>query len=550
MKKILFAFLLSALTVIPYTSYADGFENVSVVSDMYIGKVLISGKYASEAANRYIAAVVTDKNETEINISDFSGKVIGASQSEIDENGNFSTEIVLPESAPTDRYKVFLVPEYGEEYTQIFEHNSRGEINNVLRLLNTLNDGNEIINKISENKDILKTDVSFANELDKESYSEILLKNRPDSGWEDINSLKKSIQTSKSLYDINKAGNAEEIDSALRNWGESFNYKEYSDIYQTIKTALISKLINKNDLKTESEFKSFYENEYVICNITDSPNWSYAKKVLESDYVKSLLSEDAANKLKSLKYTEEVYKYVYTKRNEIRDISSVVEIYKAAIESEYISETKTPQGGGGTGGGGGGTVAPPTSVKPEENKTVKFNDINGFDWARDAIEYLAEKKIIDGTGDKTFSPDENVTREQFVKMIINALNFEKTKNGIDFGDVNETMWYYEYICSAYNNGIINGINENKFGIGGFITRQDLATIVYRAAKLRGLGGEGAQLNCSDKDNISDYAVEAVAELQSLGIINGMGNNRFEPEMYATRAQAAKIIYGIIIALGG
>lgn len=546
MKKILFAFLLSALAAVP--CYAEGFENVSVVSDMYIGKVLISGEYDSEVTNRWVSAVVTDKNETEINVSDFSDKVIGTAQAEINEEGKFSAEIVLPESVPTGSYKIFLVPEYGEEYTQFFEHNGRGEINSVLRSLNALNDGSKIIDKISESKDILKTDVSFFDEIDKDSYSEILLKSRPDKGWNNINSLKKSMQLSKSLYDINKAVNAEEIDAALKNYGEDFNYEEYSGIYQSIKSAIVSKLIKKNDFKTAAEFKEFYENEYVICSITDAPNWSYTKKALENDYIKSLLSENALNKLKALKYTEEVYKAVYTKRSAITDILSVINTYETAINSQYTDETKISQGGGNTGGGGGGTVAPSVTPKPQENVTVKFNDIDGVAWAKDAIEYLAEKNIINGTGDKTFSPNENVTREQFVKMIINALNFEKTENDVDFKDVSKNMWYYEYICSAYDNGIINGIDGNNFGIGGFIMRQDLAAIVYRAAQRRGLNGTGAQLSCSDKDNIRDYAAEAVAELQRLGIISGMGDNRFEPEMYATRAQAAKIIYGIIIAL--
>ena len=119
---------------------------------------------------------------------------------------------------------------------------------------------------------------------------------------------------------------------------------------------------------------------------------------------------------------------------------------------------------------------------------------------------------------------------------------------IHFSDADQNMWYYPYLQRAYAAGIAEGIGEGRFGVGNHITRQDLAAMIYRAASKRGLQSSNAVVDYADADQISDYAKEAVAAMQSLGIISGMENHCFNPIQNATRAQAAKIIYGVMLAL--
>ncbi len=169
-----------------------------------------------------------------------------------------------------------------------------------------------------------------------------------------------------------------------------------------------------------------------------------------------------------------------------------------------------------------------------------------MEWAREAIEYLADKKIVNGTGDNKFEPDSSVTREQFVVMIMNAFNMNDSEAVCDFDDMPSTHWAYKAVASAYTKGIILGINDKKFGTGNEITRQEMAVIVYRAAKEAGYIFDSAdELNFVDNADISDYAKESVAAMSAQGIINGYPDARFAPADTATRAQAAQVIYAII-----
>ena len=92
-----------------------------------------------------------------------------------------------------------------------------------------------------------------------------------------------------------------------------------------------------------------------------------------------------------------------------------------------------------------------------------------------------------------------------------------------------------------------GRNAKIFGIGDNVTRQDMAVIIFRAAQLK---ASEKTADFSDFEKISDYAKEAVGALCSAGIINGTGDNCFSPLETVTRAQAAKIAYELMNAIGG
>jgi len=482
---------------------------------------------------------------------------LGAVQTTVDENGGFSAELVLPESVGTGTYNIFLVPEYGDKYSGTFEHQSRGIINNALRAIN-VQSGTATVDKIAEVTDTLQIDTAYltAEGFDKENYAVLLASEKPTDGWSTISKLEKSMDIAKAVYDINKAESESKLDEAIKAYGEAsdFNSEEYSSLYSTIKSAVAKKVINEEDFISAEAFENFFRAEKIICSITDAPNWSYSKSVLESDYINSLVSSSAKNKLEELKYPEEVYKNVYKSRSGITDIESVVKAYEKAIEEVYDDEQKNKKptggnvGGGGGSYGGGGIVAPAPTVTVDLQETESFSDLDSVEWAREAIEYLAKNNIVNGTSDTTFSPNDNVTREQYVKMLTEALGFTENGSDVGFNDVDRNMWYYPYICRGYNSGIVKGMDNGRFGVGSYITRQDLAVMTYRAAVMKGLLVQAAELNCADRDAISDYAREAVASMQKLGIINGMGDNRFEPLLNATRAQAAKIIFGIMLSL--
>ncbi len=213
--------------------------------------------------------------------------------------------------------------------------------------------------------------------------------------------------------------------------------------------------------------------------------------------------------------------------------------------------------GGGFGGGFGsvdntkdnqpGSVGAATGSGTYEDKvgeSMVFTDLPGSHWAAESVRYLKAKGIVSGTGTGAFEPDRAVTREEFAKMLVAACGFAIENKDVDFDDVADGAWYIPYIGTAAEQGIVNGIGDNKFGIGQNITRQDMAVMVKRAmdAKKLTLNPYRAYDGFADEADIADYAKDAVKALYEAKIINGKDANSFDPAGNATRAEAAKIIY--------
>lgn len=238
---------------------------------------------------------------------------------------------------------------------------------------------------------------------------------------------------------------------------------------------------------------------------------------------------------------------------------------KDALAKQKDSESKSnsstggsSKGGSGAGGGvmlGDVTVKPDTGKdddKKDENKKddekpeVKdeFTDLEGVEWAKSAISALYEKGIVAGDGEGKFDPSRNIKREEFVKMIVLAFGIEPKTGTNEFSDCIPGTWYEEYINAGVDAGLIKGVSAEEFGVGRNITREDMAVIVARAMKLD-ISAESEKF--ADDDEISGYAKDAVYAVKEKGVISGLGDGRFAPKMFATRAQAAKIIY---MGMGG
>lgn len=205
------------------------------------------------------------------------------------------------------------------------------------------------------------------------------------------------------------------------------------------------------------------------------------------------------------------------------------------------------------GGSNGRTISSPGSGMP--NQTVKstpipakesgFDDLQSSHWAYNAVMSLVQKKIMEGTSDSTFDPNANTTREQFVKIIVGTLNTELSDAELSFKDADPSAWYYRYLCTAVKQGLINGLTEDSFGIGNSISRQDAATILYRARESFNLSEKTENSAFADDEQISDYAKEAVYFLKNCGVLSGNDNNEFMPTKSLSRAEAAMLFYNVL-----
>ncbi len=227
--------------------------------------------------------------------------------------------------------------------------------------------------------------------------------------------------------------------------------------------------------------------------------------------------------------------------------------FKTAYDNAVANDDNGGNGGnGGSGGGktnssGGGnyTMGAGSSISNTPLKR-NFIDIDGVDWASEAILALADKNIVNGKEESLFKPYDEVTREEFVKILLGAMNMGGYSYTNHFNDVNGSDWFAKWVNIAFEQNLCQGVGNGNFGVGMSITRQDMAVLVYNALKQKGYALTSApELNFEDSAAIADYAKEAVANLVSIGALNGVSDTTFEPSGVATRAQAATVIYRII-----
>ncbi len=329
-------------------------------------------------------------------------------------------------------------------------------------------------------------------------------------------------------------------------------YTDYLGFEEEVKKSMVIELVTKlsyTDLKA-----LILSNKALL-----------SKKSANADILTALQNEtnvdivNAAMKNISIKHSQTPYTHIDTL---LADISKEVKVQQDAAakkeEEKNNSDTTTNNfavGDGGSGGGGGGLsskdneesdVSNDEVIKTEENpetSTIEiFKDMNGFEWAKTAVENLYGKGIVQGTGADKYEPGRAVTREEFVKLVCEAFGFEIITGDTGFVDVVSDEWYEKYINTAVSLGIVTGKSETEFGVGESITREDMAVMIIRALKAYGKLPENAERKSfDDKNDISDYALESVEQLCGMGIINGIGDNKFAPKNNANRAEAAVII---------
>lgn len=230
---------------------------------------------------------------------------------------------------------------------------------------------------------------------------------------------------------------------------------------------------------------------------------------------------------------------------------SMDELKAAVAKAVAEADTGGGQSGGQSGGsgrgsgGGSGTVkrieVDNDQVKEPVNPVSMFGDVSKSHWAYEYILKLKKNKVISGNEDNLFEPEKNITREEFVKMTAIAIGIVDEEAKCDFDDVGADDWCYKYVASAKSRGIIDGVETGRFGVGELITREDMAVIISRACNLA--SEDSAPF--SDENLISDYAKSSVAALSAAKIINGFEDGTFRPKAFAARAEAVKIICGLI-----
>ena len=179
--------------------------------------------------------------------------------------------------------------------------------------------------------------------------------------------------------------------------------------------------------------------------------------------------------------------------------------------------------------------------------TAAYADVASDAWYADEVAKASALRYVRGMGNNLFFPEADMTREQFAQVVYNMAGEPEFANGGVFGtyptrfsDVSETGWSAKAISWASEAGVVNGTSETTFDPTGSITREQIATMLYRYA------GNGAQADPSvldefvDGGQVSGYALDAMAWAVENGYMEGKGANDLDPQGTATRAEIAAL----------
>ncbi len=180
-------------------------------------------------------------------------------------------------------------------------------------------------------------------------------------------------------------------------------------------------------------------------------------------------------------------------------------------------------------------IAGEAEAVPSGQVPAALKDITGH-WAMDSINQLVALGAISGYPDGTFKPDNSITRAEFAAVLVKAFKLENKGGGV-FADTT-AHWAKDYIAAAAANGVVNGYDSGTFGPDDLITREQMAVMIVKAAKLPAAGGEP---QFADSGSISNWAREAVVTATQNGIMQGYPDNTIQPAGNATRGEAVTVI---------
>lgn len=520
------------------------FKNIEIVYDLPLEGPVDKSSFATVPQN-FIESVnwSEDKPDT-INIKVNQECLIAGNTYSVTVLNSIKSLASTPVNEETITYQIITSDEITQEFKDILSSASENKNQEVLDFINVYY--SELTDNDTLCKNILEKEEALAQKLVEQIIANGV---NEDADADDV--LEK-IEENAVLATVNYSQKEELIDDAINTILISNDITALLDTYTSLEEDVKDEFCGNikeltNDFKKSEDFINYLKPQIIFTAVKNAGGWKAISDALNnnieflSDSTKSLIK-----KVNDAKRKTEMYL-----RLQGKDILSEDGLY-TALNNAY-NELSSSSSGSSSGGGGGGktTFTPAVQVEtPTENvqNLTGFKDIESVPWAKEAIEHFYKLNVISGKTADAFCPNDFVTREEFVKMIVVAANIPMAENGNKFSDVDQNAWYYSYVLAATNSKLVQGIDSLNFGIGQNITRQDIATICNRL--LGASDGENALSEedeniITDYDDISEYAKEAVDRLVSLDIIKGDENGRFAPLRFATRAETAVLLQRLV-----
>lgn len=541
MKKLILAIAAAAAAAVSVNAYAA----CTVDSSAVPGTVKVSGTVESGAENEYLSLQIipADKDIKALYLSPDENPRVYADQLKSGEGGSFEAEIRM--DVQTGSYKLFISSGSGQTETEFLFVNAADNKAALEKLLAAKGDKAQFAAAAEENAAVLLFDNKYYGSVSRSELFELLRGAIGNFSSEDGEEAAAVFDTCCLITALNEgrvSSLAQELkdeditDSDILDWFGRFSSDTDADKWITSK-------LSRRSFRSRQEFENGFVEALVLYTAYKPGGSGNIKAVLT-------LFEDYTG-ISTAGISDKTYSAISGKQ-----YTGYSELKSAITAAQSSSSSGGSSGGGGGGGGGGvstvktsksgtGTAYTPSIQSSEiPPQLITFSDIDAYPWAYEAITSLANRGIVSGTGDSEYTPERNVTREEFIKMLNGALGIAEAEYSSIYDDVAADAWYAPYVIAAAQNGICQGIGDREFGSGLELTRQDMACLIYNAVKDKLTAYEAAE-SFADLPDIADYAVEAVTALHNAGLMNGKDNNIFDPRASATRAETAVVIYSVL-----
>ena len=179
-----------------------------------------------------------------------------------------------------------------------------------------------------------------------------------------------------------------------------------------------------------------------------------------------------------------------------------------------------------------------------------FGDVAQKAWYYEDVAFIAANALMEGVQPAAFDPEASMTRGMLVTVLHRMAGQPEASGTAMFADVPADAWYADAVCWAVQTGIVQGMGDGRFAPEAPISRQDLATLLFRYMEQQGVDvtvSDGFAF--ADEEQIAEYARQAMYALHQLGVVQGMDGDNAAPQANATRAQTAAMLHRLLNALG-
>ncbi|MBQ8551288.1 MAG: InlB B-repeat-containing protein [Clostridia bacterium] len=313
--------------------------------------------------------------------------------------------------------------------------------------------------------------------------------------------------------------------------GDKVFYADWDNKINEGILAVIAKKNTKHDVEiiddiangeVETSHDDAYRNATVTVTVTPNENYELADvTVVDSngDVIELTKEEDGT----------------YTFKMPGRDVSVSAEFTEITTENEEEKPVDTTEPVEGS----------TECLRNESCPLASYVDLDRSEWYHDGLHYVLANKLMDGNADGSFGVSGDTTRSMIVTALWRHEGSPVVNYAMSFADVASDVSYAEAIRWAAAVGVVEGYSDIAFGPDDAVTREQMATIMWRYTKLKGgdvSAYKDTSLSYADAANIGEWALDAMKWACGTGMIEGVPGSLIVPQGSSTRVQTATILY--------